>query len=420
MPKIYDYFSPSKDGEMYSYIQDLENQEFEQEFKKIFIFNIKEEIFDESDFLRIYFRVIDGHEQKTEVKEEEKNKNIKIHIFNIIKDKVKGKPKKGESKIKVSITNRNSKKENTRKQKNISFLFNDNIFPSINLGNNEFDQFNEPNPITKNSQKYQDSCIPDKNKIEDIDKNKIGETKNNSLSKTSAFSSSEKNIKNKSTFKFITKKRGRDKKDSQEKEINLNEKRHNKEDFDNVIKKIKSLIIKCLIIYSNNLLNEVKYDDYGKKIKFEELKQINASLAENTNVKFNKDLLNKKIKVILSEKITEKIEYKNGEYHNKKIIDKYYYENKVQKIMNFFELEFRVIFNYLEKGEFYESNKNKDNFILLSKFEDIYHIELERRSNEDIKIILENIKNYVKNIEKRKPRINKKKSFKKKKLFEIK
>lgn len=420
MPKIYDYFSPSKDGEMYSYIQDLENQEFEQEFKKIFIFNIKEEIFDESDFLRIYFRVIDGHEQKTEVKEEEKNKNIKIHIFNIIKDKVKGKPKKGESKIKVSITNRNSKKENTRKQKNISFLFNDNIFPSINLGNNEFDQLNEPNPITKNSQKYQDSCIPDKNKIEDIDKNKIGETKNNSLSKTSAFSSSEKNIKNKSTFKFITKKRGRDKKDSQEKEINLNEKRHNKEDFDNVIKKIKSLIIKCLIIYSNILLNEVKYDDNGKKIKIEELKQINANLAENTDVKFNKDLLNKKIKVILSEKITEKIEYKNGEYHNKKIIDKYYYENKVQKIMNFFELEFRVIFNYLEKGELYESYKNKDYFILLSKFEDIYQKELKKKKNEDIKIILENIKNYVKNIEKRKPRINKKKSFTKKKLFEIK
>ena len=166
MPKIYDYFSPSKDGEMYSYIQDLENQEFEQEFKKIFIFNIKEEIFDESDFLRIYFRVIDGHEQKTEVKEEEeKNKNKKTEISNITKDKVKEKLKKEESKIKENTTNRNSKKENTRKQKNISFLFNDNIFPSINLGNNEFDQLNEPNPITKNSQKYQDSCIPDKNKI---------------------------------------------------------------------------------------------------------------------------------------------------------------------------------------------------------------------------------------------------------------
>ena len=411
MPNIYDYFSPSNDEEKYSVCQDFEK--FIQKCINIFTTNIKEEIFDESVFHSIYFIVNDGHEQKTEVKEEEeKNKNKKTEISNITKDKVKEKLKKGESKIKENTTNRNSKKENTRKQKNIS--------SSINLGNNEYEQLNELNPITKNSKKYQDSCIPDKNKIEDIDKNKIGETKNNSLSKTSAFSSFEMNIKNKSTFKFITKKRGRDKKDSQEKEINLNEKRHNKEDFDNVIKKIKSLIIKCLIIYSNILLNEVKYDDNGKKIKFEELKQINANLAENTNVKFNKDLLNKKIKVILSEKITEKIEYKNGEYHNKKIIDKYYNENKVQKIMNFFELEFRVIFNYLEKGELYESYKNKDYFILLSKFEYIYQKELKKKKNEDIKIILENIKNYVKNIEKRKPRINKKKSFTKKKLFEIK
>ena len=88
--------------------------------------------------------------------------------------------------------------------------------------------------------------------------------------------------------------------------------------------------------------------------------------------------------------------------------------------MNFFELEFRVIFNYLEKGELYESYKNKDYFILLSKFEDIYQKELKKKKNEDIKIILENIKNYVINIEKRKPRNNKKKSFTKKKLFEIK
>lgn len=157
-------------------------------------------------------------------------------------------------------------------------------------------------------------------------------------------------------------------------------------------------MIDILIIYANNLIKAHEKDDNGKKIKKQIILKIEAKIANNTNVEDNKELMKTKIKEILSSDITKKIKrYKS--YHNKKVIEKYYENNYVRKIVSFLDCEFQESFIYLK-------DKENEYFKGLEK---IYLKQLQLKKKVKIKkIIEENILDFVKTINKRKERKKKK------------
>ena len=99
---------------------------------------------------------------------------------------------------------------------------------------------------------------------------------------------------------------------------------HNKYYIDSIIKKIKSFIIKLLIIFVNKIIiNRLcKNDDvniFMKKKIFKKIKKINPYIAKNTYVIFNKNLLNATIYDILTSNIS--IKYNQKIDYNKKLIN---------------------------------------------------------------------------------------------------
>ena len=105
----------------------------------------------------------------------------------------------------------------------------------------------------------------------------------------------------------LNKKRGRI-----SQKIKTEEKEHNKYSHDNVIQKIKYLIIKSLRTHINNQI--IKRDIFSPKIITTIPDQI-----KNTKVLFNQHFLNKTVENIFSEKITSKCR-KYPPEHNKNVI----------------------------------------------------------------------------------------------------
>ena len=79
---------------------------------------------------------------------------------------------------------------------------------------------------------------------------------------------------------------------------------HNKFSFDNLMKKLKSLIIRELFIFINRIL-KIKYkNDIGKGLNKKQLKLINQAQIANGTIKFNQNFLNKTIGEIFSEDVS--------------------------------------------------------------------------------------------------------------------
>ena len=126
-------------------------------------------------------------------------------------------------------------------------------------------------------------------------------------------------------FKILNKKRGRN-----SKKIKTDGKEHNKYSNDNVLQKIKYLIIKSLRELINKQIIKRK-NNSSQKILTTIPDQI-----KNTNVLFNKQFLDKTVEKIFSEKLSSKCRKYSPE-HNKKLIfnlintgkeeDKIYFKN---------------------------------------------------------------------------------------------
>jgi len=153
----------------------------------------------------------------------------------------------------------------------------------------------------------------------------------------------------KKTPKFITSKKkllGRKKKGLGEKG------QHNEYDGDNIIRKIKSLIIKLLIKFINQLIVCI----YDGKIGFGPLKKKICTLNQEQIIdsKYDKQFIMKTLKEILSVKITGKISsFEPG--HNRKVIELLLNEedaSKRQKFEEFFNLKFiDCIWHFSGKNE---------------------------------------------------------------------
>lgn len=158
---------------------------------------------------------------------------------------------------------------------------------------------------------------------------------------------------------------GRKKKSSSKKKI------HDKYSSDNVIKKIKSIILSCLLNFINNVIKS-KYNDYiGHDIYINQLLKINKN--EILSSKFNKPLLNTSLKDIFSKSYSTKYIKSYEEKHNENLIEKLLNEENEEKRL-FFNQLFNLTFTdclYHINGKYIAQLNGLDSLDkILEKFED--------------------------------------------------
>ena len=276
----------------------------------------------------------------------------------------------------IEFTDKEEDNKNTQKEKN------DYIETNLN------DKFGIDETMMNKSCNLNDDDKFDENENSDVVKikeNKILKVKNEIIKDNNIFTSESKKNKNATTLNSLFK------------TIDTSLQEENSHLIRDIIRSIKSFIIEILLIYANNLIIQYKIDDSGKEIKIELLLKIKGEIAQNSQVEFNIKLLSKNIKDILSEPITKNINGPDSDY-NKRVIEKYYDCNIVQRIKNFFDVEFREIFIYL---------KNQDN-PNLEGLEEIYEKQLVNRKKSCQKLIKENILYFIDIINDRTPRGNNK------------
>ena len=158
--------------------------------------------------------------------------------------------------------------------------------------------------------------------------------------------------------------------------IKKKRKKHGKNSIDNKIIKIKSFIFRIIFLFFNQFFKE----------KNDRLHHICGEQANNRTVNFNKKLMTKKLKEILSD---------TGDDYNKNLLNNL---SKNQEINSYLELNLEDLFNYLKnkiKNEKVEANKLFKIIKIKNEILDlytIYQIELNKRNFDDKKIIEDGIK----------------------------
>ena len=162
-----------------------------------------------------------------------------------------------------------------------------------------------------------------------------------------------------SITQFTTKKRGRKKKDSNEKGD------HDKYAEDHIFSVIKTNIIFYLMTFINNIFSSNGFKD--------KILQIKGERAKNNTTLYNRDLLKMNLKDFFSVPISKKNGKHYEEDHNTKVLDKIY--NMHNPVVN----------NVLDRT-FLESIKHfrgSEWFVPLSGFEKYYHTTLKKLEKDE-------------------------------------
>jgi len=130
----------------------------------------------------------------------------------------------------------------------------------------------------------------------------------------------------------INKKKGRKPKSSNKKSY------HSKYSHDNILRKIKGKFLIKLIKYINRKI-KIKYKGVIGIIK-----PLSTKISQNNTIRFNKELLYTKIKIIFSNNEINGKFTKCEKNYNKKIIDIIYQQN-IKELIDIFELTFLEAFN---------------------------------------------------------------------------
>ena len=144
---------------------------------------------------------------------------------------------------------------------------------------------------------------------------------------------------------------------------------HTKNAFDNIVRKIKSKLFGAIIIILNKSLEEKKKVEENKKEKKEkkekkgELKhecflKPEQQIILQTNVKENLELLDMKLREILSKKVSEKVKNFSKEYqldYNKNFIEKIKDDPKKQKTNEILDMTFFQCLEHFRGSEKYEA-----------------------------------------------------------------
>ena len=171
---------------------------------------------------------------------------------------------------------------------------------------------------------------------------------------------------------------------------------------DNIIKKIRIMILNAIIKFINEKLKIFFNNDIGKGICIKQLLPINRTILSHSSVEYDKEFLNKKLKEILSSisnKFTNVMDNKNKELI-KYLIN---LEDKGNYFKELFELSFLDCLEHIcgrKNSELLNGLPNIDNIL----------IKNDKIINEDQLNIYRNIINNYELIIERKKKRNKKKS----------
>lgn len=183
---------------------------------------------------------------------------------------------------------------------------------------------------------------------------------------------------------------------------------HNKESDDNLVRKIKHILIDALLKFLNyhlkiDYINSVK-TDFDKK----EFLKMDQSQIVSSKADYNRYFLRKKIKDIFSHNISTK--FKNySPYHNINLINYLLNENNI-----YIKEKYRKIFNltFLDCLEHFIGTKTIEELEGMVTFEQLYNTLLKSESPEYVKKLKYYLINFQKIIEIKKTRNRSKKSEK--------
>ena len=169
--------------------------------------------------------------------------------------------------------------------------------------------------------------------------------------------------------------------------------KHNKYTVDHIIHKIKTQMIKYLMLFINKIFSNNNYKD--------KILQINAERANNNTIEYNKKLLKMTLKELFSVPISGKngkIYYAN-QNHNTEVLDKIYKEHNssVNKVLDS---------TFSECIEHFRGTKLKDDLLGLEDYYDELINKLKKKNEEDyvkkFQKVLLNYENEIKQMQSKK------------------
>ena len=167
---------------------------------------------------------------------------------------------------------------------------------------------------------------------------------------------------------------------------------HTKFSYDNLKRKCKHLVIENVKDYINRKIKEEYNGNIGEGILKKELVKLNQSQKKNSDVEFNKSFIYKTLKEILSQKITTKIKFLDGD-HNKRVIEKLI-EEKKDKFEKLFNVSFiECVDHFIGNKQIYELN----GLTLFSELKE----QILNEYKEDGESYYENLKIFLKEFEQR-------------------
>ena len=120
-----------------------------------------------------------------------------------------------------------------------------------------------------------------------------------------------------------------------------------KYNYENIKRKVKHILLECIINFLNKKLREIYNSKIGKGIVQKQFKTLNQREKSESNIQFNKDFLHKTIGEIFSEKISSRFTNYNP-YHNKNLVNSLLNENNLSIQYYFKQLFSLTFFEYLE------------------------------------------------------------------------
>ena len=196
-----------------------------------------------------------------------------------------------------------------------------------------------------------------------------------------------------------------------------NNNEHDKFTDDNARRKVKRIAFTHLLKYINKQI-KIKYNGkIGKGILKKELQILNQSQIINSGAIFNKELLNKTLYDIFSDKISSRITTYPKD-HNKAIIERLINEKDTEKriyFQNLFNLTFLDCLEYLSGDKHFEQLNDLE---LFSEFKEIKQDYLKKYDDgeEYVKILKYHLKEYKNIINKSSRESSKKRTKKQKKI----
>ena len=193
-----------------------------------------------------------------------------------------------------------------------------------------------------------------------------------------------------------------------------NNNEHDKFTDDHARRKVKRIVFTHLLKYINKQI-KIKYNGkIGKGTFKKELQILNQAQIANSSITFNKELLNKTLYDIFSDKISSRITT-YPEDHNKIIIEQLIKEKDTEKriyFQNLFILTFLECIEYLRGDKYFEQLNGLE---LFSEFEEIKQDYLKKYDDgeEYVKLLKYYLKKYEIIINKKCPRESSKRKNKK-------